>query len=280
MRRVPRHINRRVGQVIPIGRAGRIRWQNTAVIRHPPRKSIVGGHTVTRVAKPRLVMRIKPRVKRDILTGRVARTKSPRILDIPRRRVFGVGGSGVIKANMPQVGRPINRRVGGVIPTRRVARTKLCNTKTTNAANPMTDFDLISCVLAGETEAFSPLVRRYQDRLIKPITRRVSDPEVAKDLTQVVWFRAYRGIRGFRGDSAFYSWLYRIAENVIVDHFRKLKTAAESLEPLHAISEHRLIDTAPCPSVSVLRGELIKQLRAAICELPPMRRRVSALLPP
>ena len=116
------------------------------------------------------------------------------------------------------------------------------------------DAAIVGRVRSGETEAFSELVRKYQSRLMRHIARRVSDGELAKDLCQEVWFRAYRGIKRFRCDSAFYSWVYRIAENVIKDHFRQ-QTHAESLEPLHLIDDRRLIDTAACPSVYIIRSQ-------------------------
>ena len=138
----------------------------------------------------------------------------------------------------------------------------------------VSDFDFIRGVRAGDSEAFSPLVRKYQDRLLRHITRRVKDCEVAKDLCQEVWFRAYRGIETFRCESSFYAWVYRIAENVISDHFRKPQ---HDTEPLHLIDEGRITDTAACPSVYIERAELRSQLREAIRDLPPMRRRVFLL---
>ena len=106
------------------------------------------------------------------------------------------------------------------------------------------------------------------------ITRRVKDVETAKDLCQEVWFKAYRGINTFRCESSFYAWVYRIAENVIIDHFRK---QPHETEPLHMIDEGRITATAACPSVYIERAELRSQLRDAIADLPPMRRRVFCL---
>ena len=150
----------------------------------------------------------------------------------------------------------------------------------------MTDFDptatdldetcLIERTQNGETEAFSALVQTYHARLYRHIQRRVSDVETAKDLTQEVWLKAFRGIQGFRCESSFYAWLYRIAENVIKDFFRRLRHAPD-IAPLHSISEHRIRETAACPSRDVLRGELRLQLREAICQLTPLRRRVFLL---
>ena len=138
----------------------------------------------------------------------------------------------------------------------------------------MSDFDFILRVRAGETEAFSPLVRKYQQRLLRHLERRVSDPETAKDLTQEVWLKAYRAIQTFRAESAFSSWLYRIAENVCIDFFRKQK---HDTEPLHVIAEDRITATEACPSRALERAELRSRLRDAIRDLPPMRRRVFCL---
>ncbi len=137
------------------------------------------------------------------------------------------------------------------------------------------DKHLITRTQKGDPEAFSPLVSKYHPRLYTHIHGRVGDIEVAKDLVQEVWLRAYRAIKNFRGDSAFSSWLYRIAENVCIDYFRQQKH--RDTEPLHAISEHRITATHPCPSQELERAELRQQLRAAIAELPLLRRRVFCL---
>ena len=133
---------------------------------------------------------------------------------------------------------------------------------------------LITLTQSGDPEAFTPLVGKYQDRLYGHIKGRVVDPELAKDLTQETWLRAFRAISSFRGDSAFYSWLYRIAENVCTDHFRRQKY---NTEPLHLIDENRITDTDPCPSRDVERAELRELLQAALVALTPIRRRVFLL---
>ena len=118
-------------------------------------------------------------------------------------------------------------------------------------------------------------MRKYQNRLYTHIHNRVTDPELAKDLTQETWLRAFRAISSFRGDSAFYSWLYRIAENVCTDHFRRQK---HNTEPLHLIDENRITETVPCPSRDVERAELRMLLQKALTEtLTPIRRRVFLL---
>ena len=149
-----------------------------------------------------------------------------------------------------------------------------------NERNPqplltLDDKHFIHCTQAGDTEAFSPLISKYHARLSAHIYARVKDPETAKDLTQETWLRAYRALKNFRGESAFSSWLYRIAENVCIDYFRKQKH--RDTEPMHLISEGRITETVPCPSRDLLRQELRLLLRDAIAHLTPLRRHVFLL---
>ena len=141
-------------------------------------------------------------------------------------------------------------------------------------SRPLDDKHLIERTQSGDPEAFTSLVAKYQDRLYGHINGRVTEPELAKDLTQETWLKAYRAISSFRGDSAFYSWLYRIAENVCTDHFRRQK---HNTEPLHLIDEYRITETVPCPSRDVERVELREHLQAALVALTPIRRRVFLL---
>ena len=136
------------------------------------------------------------------------------------------------------------------------------------------DKHLITHTQGGDPEAFGPLVAKYHARLYTHIYGRVKDAETAEDLTQETWLRAFRAISSFRGNSAFYSWLYRIAENVCTDHFRRQKY---NTEPLHLIAENRITETAPCPSHAVERAELRQLLQAALTVLTPIRRRVFLL---
>ena len=135
--------------------------------------------------------------------------------------------------------------------------------------------DLIDRTQSGDPEAFTPLVGKYQNCLYGHINGRVVDPELAKDLTQETWLKAFRGIKNFRADVAFTSWLYRIAENVCIDHFRKQKH--RDTDPLHLIAENRITETVPCPSRDLERAELRMHLQTALTALTPIRRRVFLL---
>ena len=85
------------------------------------------------------------------------------------------------------------------------------------------DQELIEESLAGSTEAFGQLVTRYQDRLYHTLVRMLASAEDAQDVAQDAFVLAFRKLGTFRGDSAFYSWLFRIAYNAAISHKRWVK---------------------------------------------------------
>ena len=80
------------------------------------------------------------------------------------------------------------------------------------------DLALIRRVQQGDRSAFDLLVIKYQHKLLKLIMRYVRDPSEALDVAQEAFLKAYRAAPSFRGDSAFYTWLYRIAINTAKNH--------------------------------------------------------------
>lgn len=135
---------------------------------------------------------------------------------------------------------------------------------------------LIHRAKTGDTESFGPLVQKYYPCVYNNIHRRVIDIETAKDLTQETWLKAFRAIKTFRGDSTFASWLYRIAENVCIDYFRKQQNAYD-IEPLHTVDERRIPQTHSDPCRDLERQELQVYLRAAIQRLTDTRKQVFLL---
>ena len=77
---------------------------------------------------------------------------------------------------------------------------------------------LVERVQQGDKSAFDILVLRYQHKVVKLVMRYVRDQAEALDVTQEAFLKAYRALPGFRGDSAFYTWLYRIAINTAKNH--------------------------------------------------------------
>jgi RNA polymerase sigma-70 factor, ECF subfamily len=80
------------------------------------------------------------------------------------------------------------------------------------------DQELVQRVQLGDKKAFDVLVLKYQQRIVKLITRYVRNQDEALDVAQETFIKAYRALPNFRGDSAFYTWLYRIAINTAKNH--------------------------------------------------------------
>ena len=93
----------------------------------------------------------------------------------------------------------------------------------TGMVNPDADAPLIARVKAGDVKAFEMLVVKYQRRIERLIGRMVRDVDLVPDIAQETFIRAYRAIPQFRGDSAFYTWLYRIAVNTAKKALMELK---------------------------------------------------------
>lgn len=82
----------------------------------------------------------------------------------------------------------------------------------------LTDRDLVERVQRGDKRAFDLLVLKYQNKIISLISRYIRDPAEVMDVAQEAFIKAYRALPGFRGESAFYTWLYRIATNTAKNH--------------------------------------------------------------
>lgn len=85
------------------------------------------------------------------------------------------------------------------------------------------DYGLIAACLEGRTDAFGQLVLRYQDRLFNTVIRMVGNAEDARDVVQEAFLSAYQSLHSFKGDSLFFTWLYRIAVNTAISYKRKQK---------------------------------------------------------
>jgi RNA polymerase sigma-70 factor, ECF subfamily len=83
------------------------------------------------------------------------------------------------------------------------------------------DRELTRLAQAGDVRAFEALVVKYQRRIARHVARFVRSADDVEDVVQEVFVRVYRGLASFRGDSLFYSWLYRIASNAAMNHLRR-----------------------------------------------------------
>ncbi len=142
------------------------------------------------------------------------------------------------------------------------------------------DREFVERVRNGDTEAFNPLVLKYQGKIYNLIYLRVQDRETARDLCQDVFLKAFQGLPRFRRDSTFYSWLYQIAVNCSIDFLRKRNRRRvlmfEAL-PIDTDSELPMTQTRPCPTEALESEELGRIIRQAIRRLSPGQRRVFRL---
>lgn len=135
-----------------------------------------------------------------------------------------------------------------------------------------TDAELVKRVQNGDSKAFDVLVIKYQQRVINLITRFVSDYSECQDIAQEAFMKAYKGLHNFRGDSQFYTWLYRIAANSAKNYLasKSRKVPAQGIDAQDAEfydGESRLKDRESPESV-MLTKEIEKTVFASIEALP------------
>ncbi len=126
------------------------------------------------------------------------------------------------------------------------------------------DAPLIAATLAGDTAAFGRLVGLYQDRLYNSLLRVVGGD--AEDIVQDAFVQAYVKLDTFRGSSAFYTWLYRIAYNLAMSHQRRERKLA-SLDGLKDRVGCEPVDGQPAPDSGLERRESIELVHLALAKL-------------
>jgi RNA polymerase sigma-70 factor (ECF subfamily) len=134
------------------------------------------------------------------------------------------------------------------------------------------DEELVRRVQQGEKKAFDILVRKYQYKIAQLINRYINDPHEALDVAQESFIKAYRALPSFRGESAFYTWLYRIAINTAKNHIamRARRPSEDEIE----IEEAEQFESAvhlrdqETPEGLILTEELARFIQQALDELP------------
>jgi RNA polymerase sigma-70 factor (ECF subfamily) len=139
-------------------------------------------------------------------------------------------------------------------------------------SNQSSDKKLVKRVQRGDKGAFDLLVLKYQHKIVNLVMRYVRDPDLALDITQEAFIKAYRALPRFRGDSAFYTWMYRIAVNTAKNHL-----AAQRRRPMNVELDfqdpdqydlHAKLKETDTPEAITLSNELKDTVEQAIAALP------------
>jgi RNA polymerase sigma-70 factor, ECF subfamily len=142
------------------------------------------------------------------------------------------------------------------------------------------DQRLIARSLAGDPDAFGGLVLRYQDRLFNTVFRLVDNPEDARDVVQEAFLSAYQSLNAFKGDSLFFTWLYRIAVNTAISLKRKQKSALRLIATMHdtgVIIEPQDPSASNQPGHALEMAEEERRVHAALARLSHEHRSVLVL---
>ena len=138
------------------------------------------------------------------------------------------------------------------------------------------DASLIAATLAGDSAAFGRLVGLYQDRLYNSLLRVLGSAEDARDIAQDAFVQAFLKLKTFRGSSAFYTWLYRIAYNLAMSHARRGHKTT-SLDGVKAEWGSEPMDGQPAPDADILRQEQVELVHAGLAALSMEYRQVLVL---
>jgi RNA polymerase sigma-70 factor (ECF subfamily) len=135
------------------------------------------------------------------------------------------------------------------------------------------DRQLVERAQRGDKRAFELLVEKYQRKLARLLSRFIRDPAEVEDVTQEAFIKAYRALPAFRGDSAFYTWLYRIgintAKNYLMAMGRRAPTSTEvEAEEAEGFEEGEQLRDINTPESLLLSNEIAETVNSTIEELP------------
>ena len=135
------------------------------------------------------------------------------------------------------------------------------------------DRQLVERAQRGDKQAFGLLVEKYQRKLARLLSRFIRDPAEVEDVTQEAFIKAYRALPAFRGDSAFYTWLYRIgintAKNYLMALGRRAPTSTEvEAEDAEGFEEGEQLRDINTPESVLLSNEIAETVNRTIEQLP------------
>ena len=153
----------------------------------------------------------------------------------------------------------------------------ILSTPLTPTPPPADEKELVERFQNGEKEVFNELVIKYQGKIYNLVYKYVSNSETARDLSQEIFIKAFRALPHFKRQSAFYSWLYRIAINLCIDFIRQQKRGQPlSFEDLTTgrNDEVAFNDVSPLPPDQLEAKELGHIIGQAVQQLPPKQQHV------
>ncbi len=134
------------------------------------------------------------------------------------------------------------------------------------------DQDLVLRVQRGDKAAFDLLVIKYQHKLVHLVNRYVKDPSEAQDVAQDAFIKAYKALGEFRGDSAFYTWLYRIAintaKNYLLSRSRRHSDFEIEMQDAEDIENAPQLKDIETPEDQLMNDQIIQVIKMAIENLP------------
>ena len=146
---------------------------------------------------------------------------------------------------------------------------------------------LVARAMKGDLSAFRELVERYQQRVHSVALGVMGNFEDAEDVTQDAFLKAYKNLSSFRGQSSFYTWVYRIAFNLAIDEkrrrYRHVETNVSEMSAIDVAAQDSkrdgtsILSDSPRPDAELERSELRGQIAAAMAELSPEHRAVIVL---
>jgi RNA polymerase sigma-70 factor (ECF subfamily) len=134
------------------------------------------------------------------------------------------------------------------------------------------DLAIVRRVQQGDKQAYNLLVGKYQQKILRLVSRFIRDSMECEDVTQEAFIKAYRALPNFRGESAFYTWLYRIAVNTAKNYLvsarrRPPSQDLDAQEASNSLAGANFVDLNT-PESTLMNDELLSVIRCTIAKLP------------
>ena len=140
-----------------------------------------------------------------------------------------------------------------------------------------TESELVQAAARGDREAYEQLVRMYQNRLLSAVTNMVRRSVEAEDIVQDAFLQAYANLRTFEGKCGFYTWIYRIALNLVLSRRRRRTRPVFSLDESRELTGDEPTDRSESAADRMVREESLAEIQAAVANLDADQRDVLVL---